>query len=687
MQILDSQSYKDGVEKLKKMARAYYVLDEPIASDEQYDILYHALKEYESTHPSEIDYTSPTQRIGDTPLEEFEKGEHIKRMWSLDDVFNTQELREWLKRILKVFPNVRFVCSPKFDGASLNLLYENGILVSALTRGNGAQGEQVLQNARTIRSIPLQIPYPEKIEIRGEVVISKDDFDTLNNTRANENLSLFANPRNAAAGSLRQLDSKITAKRPLRFMPWGVGECTLKTSSFYEILKNIESFGFSTLPFLRLCVMDSKIQENSAKNAYSLFDNTNTESSLESTLDSLQNQISQVYEELKSVRESYHIMLDGMVVMVDSLQMQDALGWTIKSPRFACAYKFPAVEKVSRLIDVTFQVGRSGAITPVAELEPIEIEGATITRATLHNFSEIKRKDIRINDKVVVIRSGDVIPKIIKPLSTLRDGSERKIITPTLCPVCDEELLIEEILIKCQNLNCPARVKESIIHFSSKKALNIDGLGEKIVYELFDKGLISGILDLYSLKKEGLLALEGWKEKRANNLLQSIQNTIGVDLWRLINALGIEHIGEGASKKLARQFGLDVFDLSVEQITQIDGFGEEMAKSLCEFSHTNKALIAQIFALLKPTIPQPDINATNSAFANTSVVITGTLSQPREYFVEILESLGARVSSSVSAKTDFVLCGENAGSKLAKAHTLGVKVLNEEEFRKLAKIL
>ena len=690
MQILDSQSYKDGTEKLKKMAYAYYVLDEPIASDEQYDTLYHALKEYESTHPSEIDYTSPTQRIGDTPLEEFEKGKHIKRMWSLDDVFNTQELREWLKRILKVFPNARFVCSPKFDGASLNLLYENGMLVSALTRGNGTQGEQVLQNARTIRSIPLQIPYAEKIEIRGEVVISKDDFDTLNNTRAKEGLSLFANPRNAAAGSLRQLDSKITAKRPLRFMPWGVGECTLKTSSFYEILKNIESFGFSTLPFLHLCAVDSQIvTKNAPKNAPSLFDDENNESnleSIESALDSLQKQILQAYEELKEARESYQIMLDGMVVMVDSLQMQDSLGWTIKSPRFACAYKFPAVEKVSRLVDVTFQVGRSGAITPVAELEPIEIEGATITRATLHNFSEIKRKDIHINDKVVVIRSGDVIPKIIKPLSALRDGSEREIIAPTLCPVCGEELLIEEILIKCQNLNCHARVKESIIHFASKKALNLDGLGEKIVYELFDKGLISGILDLYNLKKEELLALEGWKEKRANNLLQSIQNTIGVELWRLINALGIEHIGEGASKKLARQFGLSVFDLSVEQITQIDGFGEEMAKSLCEFSHANKALIAQIFTLLKPSIPQLDISATNSAFADKSVVITGTLSQPREHFVEILESLGARVSSSVSAKTDFVLCGENAGSKLTKAQTLGVKVLNEEEFRELAKI-
>ena len=543
-----------------------------------------------------------------------------------------------------------------------------------------------MQNARTIQSIPLQIPYAEKIEIRGEVVISKDDFDALNNTRASENLSLFANPRNAAAGSLRQLDSKITAKRPLRFMPWGVGECTLKTSSFYEILKNIESFGFSALPFLHLCAVDSQVMaKNAPKNTPSLFDDESNESSLESALDSLQKQILQVYEELKEARESYQIMLDGMVVMVDSLQMQDSLGWTIKSPRFACAYKFPAVEKISRLIDVTFQVGRSGAITPVAELEPIEIEGATITRATLHNFSEIKRKDIRINDKVVVIRSGDVIPKIIKPLSALRDGSEREIIAPTLCPVCGKELLIEEILIKCQNLNCHARVKESIIHFASKKALNIDGLGEKIVYELFDKGLISGILDLYSLKKEELLVLDGWKEKRANNLLQSIQNTIGVELWRLINALGIEHIGEGASKKLARQFGLDVFDLSVEQITQIDGFGEEMAKSLCEFSHANKALITQIFTLLKPSVPKLDIKATNSTFANKSVVITGTLSQPREHFVEILESLGARVSSSVSAKTDFVLCGENAGSKLAKAQTLSVKILNEEEFRELLK--
>lgn len=649
---IDSQNYHFVIDTLNKMAYHYYVLDSPIASDAEYDALYHKLKAYEEAHPDSIVPNSPTQRVGDVPLSEFSKNTHIKRMWSLDDVFDEAELEEWLKRIQKTHPYATFTCSPKFDGASLNLLYEGGLLQSATTRGNGIEGELVTQNARTIFSIPLQIPYKEQIEIRGEVLIAKDDFTSLNTQRLTDNLPLFANPRNAAAGSLRQLDSKITAKRPLRFMPWGVGAIHTQKQSFYEILKSLESFGFAPMPFLVHCTDKEEIIKT--------------------------------YQNLLNTRETYPLMLDGMVIMIDEMAIQEQLGWTIKSPRFACAYKFPAVEKTSIIKDIVFQVGRTGVITPVAELEPVEIEGAMIARASLHNFSEIAKKDIRIGDRVVIIRSGDVIPKIISSIHTLRDGSQVRIQPPTLCPECAQELLLEEILIKCQNLNCPARVKESLVHFASKKALNIDGLGEKIVYELFDKGLVRGILDLYKLKEEDLLKLEGWKQKRAQNLINGIKNTYGIELWRLINAFGIEHIGEGASKKLAKIFGTRVFSISETEILGIDGFGEEMARSLCEFNHANKELIETMLEIIQPKVQQREV-VLDSVFAGKNVVITGTLSAPRGHFVEILESLGAKVSSSVSSKSDYLLCGENAGSKLAKAQNLGVQILSEEDLLKLLK--
>lgn len=330
------------------------------------------------------------------------------------------------------------------------------------------------------------------------------------------------------------------------------------------------------------------------------------------------------------------------------------------------------------------QVGRTGIITPVAELEPVEIEGAMISRATLHNFSEIERKDIRLGDEVIIIRSGDVIPKIIKSLTHLRNGSQKPIIKPTHCPVCGEELLIEEIFIKCQNLSCEARVIESIIHFASKKALNIEGLGEKIVIQLFENGFVRNIKDIYDLKVEQLLTLDGWKQKRANNLIYAIQNTIGVELWRFINALGIEHIGEGASKKLAQNFGIGVFELELSTILSLDGFGEEMAYSLVEFNHANKMLITELLRIIQPKVEILKVDS-NNPFFNKSIVLTGTLSQPRDEVIKILESKGAKIASSVSKNTDFVICGEKAGSKLERAQTLGVKTLNEQEFLALMK--
>ncbi|ETD22493.1 NAD-dependent DNA ligase LigA [Helicobacter macacae] len=722
--------YTQAVAKLSKYAYAYYVLDDPIASDEEYDILYHEVKAYEDSHPQSISPLSPTQRVGGEVLEEFSKSRHLSRMWSLDDVFSKGEMSEWVDKILKSYPNASFVCSPKFDGASLNLRYQNGTLISAATRGDGLVGEEVLHNAKTIRSIPLHIPYKELVEIRGEVVIKKEDFESINNERLQKGEPLFANPRNAAAGSLRQLDSAITAKRKLLFVPWGIGTISSETkssevdssqknpnevdsseaksneadldktnpnskldfalldSSFYGAMKQIQDFGFA--PFLGDLAVAKDAREIHAH-----------------------------YEKLKSKRDDFEMLLDGMVIMLDSFASQAQLGWTSKSPRFACAYKFPALEKITKILSITHQVGRTGVITPVAELEPVEIEGAKISRATLHNYAEIAKKDIQINDFVVLIRSGDVIPKIIKSIPARRDGTQSRIIPPTHCPICDKELVKEDIFIRCANLSCQARVKESIVHFASKKALNIDGLGEKIIYLLYDMGKISSILDIYELKREDLADLEGFKDKKITNLLEAIQASKGVELWRVINALGIPNIGEWASKQLASSFGVEFYTRSKDEILAINGFGEEMAQSILEFGVINAKIIARILEIISPKVPPLRVMSDSSGafgsgnqgggnqgeasthggvgkasnvdnerdlgqiFAGKTFVITGTLSRPRDEIKQMLESLGARVSGSVSAKTDFVLCGDSAGSKEAKARALGVKIINEAELENM----
>nr|WP_305862617.1 NAD-dependent DNA ligase LigA [Helicobacter cholecystus] len=644
------QNYIQVIEKLNTMAYAYYVLDNPIATDEEYDLLYHKLKEFELTHPHLISPSSPTQRVGDAPLNEFEKNQHLQRMWSLDDIFNENELQEWIERVHKLNPEATFTCSPKFDGASLNLLYDNGLLQSATTRGDGRMGELVTQNAKTIRSIPLQIPYQDQIEIRGEVLMTKDNFQIINQERLQNGENLFANPRNAAAGSLRQLNSHITSKRNLIFVPWGVGAHHSTHSSFYSLLSEIFSFGFFIPPFIQHCKTPKEVQE--------------------------------AYTHILQSRQEYPMMLDGMVMIVDEIPLQEKLGFTIKSPRFACAYKFPAVEKSSKILSITLQVGRTGVITPVAELELVEIEGAMISRATLHNFSEIEKKDIRVGDRVIIIRSGDVIPKIIKPIKEVRDGSEQIINKPTYCPICQSELLIEEKFIKCQNLSCEARKIESLIHFVSKKALNIDGLGEKIIQQLYEQKLIKNLEDIFSLTYEQLFKLEGWKEKKVKNTLQSIENCRGIELWRFINALGIEHIGEGASKKLQESFALDTFKKEYEDIIALEGFGEEMARSFDEFRRVNAHQIQTLLSILQPQCPQKHIHS-DSIFMGKNIVLTGTMSQDRESIKILLESFGAKVVSSVSKKTDFVIFGQSAGSKLDKAQKLGVKCLSEEEFNAL----
>ena len=642
------EEYKEKVKLLNKLAYYYYVLDNPQASDEEYDKLYHEVVEYEKSHPQKVLQDSPTQRVGDVVLDGFSKAKHLSRMWSMEDVFNHEELTEWVLRIEKSFEEVSFVCEPKFDGASLNIIYEDGILKQAITRGDGEVGEDVTTNIKTIKSIPLSIDYQGLLEIRGEVVIRKDDFEKINEQRLKDNEPLFANPRNASAGSLRQLDPSITAKRKLIFYPWGVGENSLEFELHSQKMDFVYELGFLKPPFSKKC---SSIED-----------------------------IDEAYKEAVKLRESFPIMLDGMVVKVDEVAKQESLGYTVKYPRWMCAYKFPAIEKTTTIKDIVPQVGRTGVVTPVAIVEPVDIEGAVVERATLHNYDEIERKGIMIGDKVIIIRSGDVIPKIIKVLESFRDGDEVEVTRPKLCPECGSELLEEEILIKCQNLSCPARVINSIGYFASKKCLNIDGLGEKIVQQLYHEGLVRSVDELFSLDKEKLLKLEGFKEKKAQNLLDAIASVKDIECWRFVNSLGVEHIGEVASKKLCEKFGTKLEGLSKEELLEIDGFGEEMAESVLEFFRVNHDLVLKLKQIINPKEPEKK-QIKESRFTGKTVVITGTLSRPRDEFKALLESLGAKVTNSVSKKTDFLLYGENAGSKLEKAQKLGVELLVEEDLK------
>lgn len=643
------EEYLTKVDLANAWAKAYYVNDAPVASDEEYDTLYHEILKYEQENPLFADEHSPTKRVGGMVLEGFVKASHKARMWSMEDVFDESDLDAWIERVKKVKENFTFYCEPKFDGASLNLIYENGSLKQAITRGDGSIGEDVTENVKTIGSIPLQISYKELIEIRGEVVIKKADFETLNSERLNNNEPLFANPRNAAAGSLRQLDTSITAKRKLMFYPWGIGVNSLTQSFLSEKMSFVYSLGFLQPPRI---VVTQSVED-----------------------------VHTLYSELIAKRDEIEMMMDGMVVKIDEVNLQDELGYTVKYPKWMVAFKFPAIEKVTKLKDITLQVGRTGVVTPVAEVEAVNIEGVIVERATLHNFDEIERKDIRIGDSVIIIRSGDVIPKIIKVLQERRDGNEKTVQRPLVCPVCNSELLDDGALIKCQNLSCDARVVGAIIHFASKKALNIDGLGDKIVEQLYAQKLVLHVKDLYTLNLDQLLALEGFKEKKALNLFDAIEQSKGVSLEKFINALGIEHIGEVAAKKIARAFGLEWLEADYEHIVALEGFGVEMAKSLVEFIHVNKQETYELMAIIQPIASKLEI--TESAFTGKTVVLTGSMSRPRDEIKEMLEKLGAKVSGSVSKKTDFVLYGEEAGSKLDKALELGVTTLNESEFNEM----
>ncbi|RDU64038.1 DNA ligase (NAD(+)) LigA [Helicobacter didelphidarum] len=686
--ILDNSQYQSAVQQLNLYAKHYYELDDPIASDEEYDNLYKKIYEYERNNPNNINPNSPTQRVGGKVLQDFSKNSHRKRMWSLEDVFDNNDLLQWfeklenaLSRLQKsqslfddntiqyksiledsLLAKLHFCISPKYDGMSLNLFYKNGKLQSATTRGDGEIGELVTQNAKTIKSIPQTIPFHGGIEIRGEVVLSKKNFDTLNKEREKNNQSLFANPRNAAAGSMRQLDSNLTAERKLDFIAWGIGYCDdmqqlcklaqKNKVGFYDILMLLPEFGFESFVYL-----ESMIPKN----------------------------IEKEYQKVLNMREDFEFLLDGFVIVLDDLELQEKLGFTQKAPRYACAYKFPSTEIVIQIDSISPQVGRTGIITPVANFKPTLLDGAYISRATLHNYKEIERKDIRIHDSCLLVRSGDVIPKITKVLTDRRNGNEIEILKPTQCPICHHSVSYEDIFIYCSNPNCDAIIKTKLIHFASKKCMNIEGLGKSIVELLVDLKLIIQFKDIYYLHYENLFQLEGFKEKKAQNLIDSIQGTINNrELWRFIHALGILHIGEVASKKLA-YYGIEIFDKSFEELKEINGFGEEMAQSFYDFCHRNKEFIIDLIQIIQPVI---EISRSNkeqqeNLFAKKTCVITGTFEKSREELKAILESYGAKVTSSVSVKTDYLIVGEKAGSKLQKAQELGLKVIAEKELKDL----
>jgi DNA ligase (NAD+) len=647
---MTKNEYENAIDTLNLWAKAYYELDEPIATDEEYDDLYCKVLEFEKNNPSEISIFTPTKRVGGDVSEGFKKADHIERMWSMEDIFDNDELIAWLKRGQK--ERCKFILQPKFDGASLNLLYENGELIKAVTRGNGITGEDITNNAKVISGIPLRISYQERIEIRGEVVISKKDFDEINEINLKNGEKLLSNPRNAASGSLRQLDSKVTANRRLQFRPWGYGSENLGFNSYKKIMEFIYSLGF--------------YREDFFKEVYGF------------------NDIVKAYDELVKIRDKKPFMMDGLVIRVDDLAYANELGYTEKFPKFMVAYKFPALEKTTRLLDVALQVGRSGVVTPVGILDPVNIDGAIVKSATLHNFDEIARLGVMKGDFISIIRSGDVIPKITGVFKDRRNGSESKILRPIYCPECGSHLLDEGVFVKCQNLECKARVLGALIHYASKKCLNIDGLGEAIITQLFENNLVKNIVDIYNLKAEDLVNLEGFKDKKISNLLNAIDMAKTPNLHNFLTGLGIEHIGEVAAKKIATKFPDNWLEVSFDELMAIDGFGEAMAESYVEFMQVNHKNLISVLEIVKPVVTSSSVK--QGEISGKSFVITGTLSIGRDEMKAILEANGAKVVSSVSKKTDFLLYGDEAGSKLEKARELGVKTINEMQLRTMIEI-
>ena len=650
---------------LRRYEYEYHVLDNPTIPDAEYDRLFHQLKALEAAHPELITADSPTQRVGAKPLSGFAQIRHEIPMLSLDNAFSDEEFYAFVKRIedrLICLPEpLTFCCEPKLDGLAVSILYVNGVLTQAATRGDGTTGEDITANIRTIRNIPLQLLMdnpPARLEVRGEVFMPHAGFERLNQLALEKGEKTFANPRNAAAGSLRQLDPKITSKRPLVLNAYSIGiaEGVDLPNTHYDRLQWLKSIGIPVNPEIRLCNGTDEVLD--------------------------------FYRDIQNKRSSLGYDIDGTVLKINDIALQEKLGFISKAPRWAIAYKFPAQEELTRLNDVEFQVGRTGAITPVAKLEPVFVAGVTVSNATLHNGDEIERLDIAIGDTVVIRRAGDVIPQIIGVLHDRRPADARPIIFPKTCPVCDSAIVrIEgEAVARCTGgLFCAAQRKEALKHFVSRKAMDIDGVGGKLIEQLVDRELVHTPADLFKLDLTTLTRLERMGTKSAENALASLEKAKNTTLARFIFALGIREVGEATALNLANHFktleALQNADL--EALQQVPDVGEVVANRILAFWHEphNVAVVNDLIAQGVHWETVETKKVTENRFKGKTVVLTGTLTQMgRNEAKALLQDMGAKVSGSVSAKTDFVIAGDAAGSKLTKAQELGVTVLTEEEF-------
>ncbi|MDR1521678.1 MAG: NAD-dependent DNA ligase LigA [Streptococcaceae bacterium] len=648
--------------ELKKYAYEYYTLDQPSVEDAYYDQLYKELETLEAKHPElSIPADSPTQRVGGVMLDGFKKVVHEIPLYSLADVFNKEEIIAFDKRVQKTLGNaIEYLCELKIDGLSISLKYIDGKLVQAATRGNGTVGENITENVKTIKSVPLMLSEAVTVEIRGEAYMPKNAFTNLNEKRIEEGEEAFANPRNAAAGSLRQLDTKVTANRNLSAFFYNIAQVSnFSVFSQEEVLALLKKWHLKVNQQLRKC--------HSVEEIWSYI------------------------KEVQDMRDSLSYEIDGIVIKVNSFTQQKELGFTVKAPRWAMAYKFPP-EKVKTVIkSVEWTIGRTGVVTPTANLQPVKVSGSTVSRATLHNVDYIAAKDFRLNDTVVLYKAGDIIPRVAKVLLKKRPKGSIPLIIPTVCPVCSSKLvhLEEEVALRCINPQCPAQMKTGLIHFVSRDAMNIAGLGLRIIEQLFEKKLVKDVADLYALNIKCLLTLDNIKEKSATNLYQAIQASKVNSLERLLYGLGIRHVGNKIAKILAKHFkNMDgVIKATSAEIAEIDSLGKAVVNSLK--SYFAKIEVQELIAKLK----NQDINMcylgsqkqnlvlNNSFFAGKTVVLTGKLTPNRSTVKEKLEKFKAKVTGNVSKKTDLVIAGSDAGSKLAKAKQLGIEIWNEKRLK------
>lgn len=658
------QDIKDRLKNLKKIIQehdhAYYLLDDPLISDHEYDSLFQELKKIESENPHLITPDSPTQRVGGRPLDEFKQITHKKPMLSLGNAFGNDELNAFYKRVTETLDitDIEFSAELKFDGLAISLFYEEGVLKYAATRGDGLVGEDVTHNIKTMKVIPLCLKSdnpPKILELRGEVLMNKEDFLELNEQQKKQDLKVFANPRNAAAGSLRQLDPAVTAKRKLQFFAYGLGEVDTSVHFDYhsQMIDFIESLGVPVSKYSEI------VQNNIEMEAY--------------------------FQKILGQRNALPFDIDGIVFKVNSIKSQNNLGFVSKAPRWAIAYKFPAEEAETIVNDITVQVGRTGAITPVARLKPVFVSGVTVTNATLHNEDEMNRKDIRIGDSVMVRRAGDVVPEVVRVIFEKRPNHAIKFTMPKQCPICgsDIERINGEAAQRCTGqYKCNAQIKQGISHFISRKAMNMDGLGEKIVDQLFEQGMLKNIADIYKLDFAVIENMDRFGKKSVENLKESIEISKKTTLGKFIYALGIRNVGEATSKELAAHFrSLDnLFNATVEDYLMVNDIGPVVAESLVKYFHNanNQQIINSIIAsgITWPTLKE--INAINSKLNNQTFVVTGTLNSfSRDEIKDLIEANGGKVSGSVSKKTSYVIVGDNPGSKADKANELGVPIITE----------